>query len=386
MKDPEPFDENDWIKNELGKGDQERFNKLFDKKYREIKKEDAIQGVKNSFEQSGLPHYRLFKAVVDGFSPDSRAEGSASGFETRVVNPLYERGQTAAEILLAKPQPGSSSVHICFVSCEIGGENSQEWRQDINQVQDVLESSDNRQHLKEQIQCDDLDIRTVQYLTVSRDRDLFDIDMDVMKAGTNPENYALWEFVEIELPETEEEKEENETIRHYDGEVAHPDLARVGEEGIDYSLVQNDDIRYSLTTHPIYPIGIICLEIYTSNQGHDDFPKQFYREEFVEEYKNKIYLGQVTEEIEHIIQGKVAELLTLAVDSNMLDDDDDDLERDYKIKWPSDDAGDVKEMVKSKYYKHNASDKRGELAFERARENFQKEEQSLDEYMSDSSE
>lgn len=251
MKDPHYFDEDDWIKT-LGRGDKSDFIDLFKKQYGEIDEERAKASVKTRFERNGEPEHRLFRAIVDAFSPNGSAEGSDSGFEATIINPLYEFGQESAEILLAKKQ--IRSVHLCFVCCEIGGEDYEDWCSDINGVQSILESEDNREALKKHLDCEDLELKTVQYLTITRDRDLMDVDLDVLKLGTTPDNYAVWKLMESELPHTDTD-DEDQIIKHHDGTIEHPDLHEVAVDGLDYTLVDNDDIRFELSSHPIFQLG-----------------------------------------------------------------------------------------------------------------------------------
>ncbi|OIB56147.1 hypothetical protein [Natrialba sp. SSL1] len=382
MKDPYYFDDEDWI-NTLGRGDKSDFEDLFDEKYSEIDEDRAKASVKTRFERNGEPEHRLFRAIVDAFSPNGSAEGSDSGFETTIINPLYEFGQESAEILLAKKQV--RSVHLCFVCCEIGGENYDKWRSNINKVESVLQSEGNRTALKNHLDCEGLDLKTVQYLTITRDRDLMDVDMDVLKLGTTPDNYAVWKLMESELPGSEDQDDEDQIVKHHDGNIEHPDLHEVAVDGLDYTLVDNDDIRFSLTSHPIFPLGDVFLQILLNQIGSNDHPDEFNKSNFISVYRDKIQLGENRDELDEVLDTKIREILQLACDADILQEEGEefDTERDYRLVWDSDEPKDIKDAVREKYFKYKAPEQRGSLAFDRAKDEFERVESQLDGFGND---
>ena len=382
MKDPYYFDEEDWIET-LGRGDKSDFIDLFKDKYSDIDEDRAKASVKTHFERNGEPEHRLFRAIVDAFSPNGSAEGSNSGFEATIINPLYEFGQKSAEILLAKKQV--RSVHICFVCCEIGGEDYEKWRLNINRVESILQSEDKREVLKKHLECEGLDLKTVQYLTITRDRDLMDVDMDVLKLGTTPDNYAVWKLMESELPGTDDQNDEDQIIKHHDGNIEHPDLREVAVDGLDYTFVDNDDIRFELSSHPIFLLGEVFLQIYLNQFGDKDHPDEFNKSDFGSAFRDKIQIGENRDELEEIFESKTTDLLELACDSDILQEEGEefDTERDYRLVWDSDEPKDIKDAVREKYFKFKAPEQRGSLAFQRAKEEFERAESQLGEFGND---
>lgn len=376
MKDPTQFDQNDYYST-LGKGDRKKFKKLFNEKYTNIDEERAKESFRSTFNATAGPEYHLFRDVVNAFSSEQAADGSDSGFETTIVNPLYELGHSGAEVLLAKKQP--TGVHLCFVSCNVGGERSDSWREEINRTDDLLDSRDNRERIKSHIQCSSIDIRSVQYVTFTREIDLVDIDMDVLKIGTNPDHYAVWKLIESEIPD--ETGEDDKTIKLHDGNIANPNLHELCEGGIDPTLAENDDIRYCLTTHPVFPLGEVCLDLYLSKKGIEEEPKEFTRRQFTNKYLDKIYFGENRERIDWVASEKIDHLLEIGCEYGILDDEDEVREREYRLMWDSEDAGDIKSMVKEKYFDSMVPDEMGDLAFERAKREFEPEQQSLAESM-----
>jgi hypothetical protein len=374
MKDPTPFDDNDYFES-LGRGDKKRFRRLFSSKYSEIDIGRARESYKSTFQATDAPEHDLFKDIVDAFS-SGHAAGNRSGFETTIINPLCEFGETGADVLLAERNP--TGVHLCFVSCDVGGENPRAWREAINNACSLLESEDHRERLLSHIQCSDLGIRTVQYMTFTRDRDLVDMDMEVLKVGTDPDNYAIWKMIEAELP-TDDEEDKN--ILFHDGYIEHSDLRQLSQDGIDPTVAENDDIKYCLTTHPVFPLGEVCLQLYLDKEGIEDEPEEFTRREFERTYKERVHFGANRSRIDWIVSETIDSLLEIGCDYGILEDGEDEVEkREYRIMWDTEDAGDIKDVVKQKYFKGKAPEEMGYLAFERTRDEFEPKESGLDEF------
>lgn len=379
MKDPAPFDDEDRYAT-MGRGDQQDFKKLFTEKFNNIDIERAKESYKSTFEATDAPEHHLFNDVVNAFSSNYAAMGSNSGFETTIVNPLIEFGDSGAEVLLAAEHP--TGVHLCFVSCNVGGENPEVWRNEINATRDLLESGNHREQLLSHIRCSGLEIRTAQYLTFTREKDLVDVDMDVMKIGTDPDNYAIWKLI-VSEPPTHDDDEEDKEIKLHNGHIEHPDLRRLSQDGIDPTLAENDDIMYCLSTHPVFPLGEVLLQLYLDKEGAEEEPEEFKRSEFARTYRNKIHFGDNREAVEQLVSEEIDSLLEMAVKSEIVIDDEDEVkERDYRIRWDSEDAGDIKDMVKDKFFTEMAPEVMGYLAFERAFNQFEQEESSLTDFNS----
>jgi len=376
MKNPAPFDDDDEYAT-MGRGDKRNFRKLFTEKYNNIDIGRAKESYQSTFQATDASEYHLFKDVVNAFSSNHAAMGSNSGFETTIVNPLLEFGNPGAEVLLAAKHP--TGIHLCFVSCNVGGEKSDVWRDEINTTQKLLASKDYRAQLLSHIRCSGMSIRTAQFLTFTRDLDLVEVDMEVMKTGTDPDNYAVWKLLESGPPT--DGSTENRTIKFHDGHIEHPDLRQLSEDGIDPTLAENDDIKYCLTTHPVFPLGEVCLQLYLDHNGSKDEPEEFERSEFSRAYWKKIHVGENRDLIGDLISGKIDSLLETAVEYDILEDDEDEIEEgDYRILWDTEDAGDIKDMVKNKFFKGKAPEEMGDLAFDRAMEEFEPEESSLSDY------
>lgn len=374
MKDPEPYD--DGYLDKIGKVQQKEFAKLFTKEYKGIDIDTAKTSYKRAFEDSYEPKYVLFRSVVDAFSPKDEADGSDSGFETTIVNPLFEKGLTSSEILLARKLP--SGVHLCFVSCNVGRDGEENWRKDIDKIKRVLNEGNNQDLLLKHIQCGGIDIQSVQYITLTRDLDLVDVDVKTVKLGTNPENYAIWTLIQSNQIDEDDEQE----IIYHTGDILHPELRKICKRGIDPTTADNDDIRYCFTTHPVYPIGKVCMEIYFDGLGREEEPKEFTTTKFAKFYEKYMRLGTKRESVSEVLSKQVDDLLESACDWGVLEELEniDSSTKKYRIKWETDEGGDIKDSVKDKYIKYKAPEEMGEIAFQEAKEDYQKPEHELTDY------
>lgn len=97
-------------------------------------------------------------------------------------------------------------------------------------------------------------------------------------------------------------------------------------------------------------------------------------------YRDKIQIGNNRDKLEDVLDTKISELLELACDADMLQKEGDefDTERDYRLVWGSDEPKDIKDAVREKYFKFKAPEQRGGLAFDRAKDKFERVESQLD--------
>ncbi len=265
-----------------------------------------------------------------------------------------------------------------FVSCDVGGRAFRgDWRREINATSELMKVDENRESLKSHIKCPDISVRSVQYVTLTRDLDLVDADVEVLKMGTDPDNYAIWKLIESELPEDDEE---DKVIKYHDGNHNVPKLDKICREGIDPTLVENDDIKFSLTSHPVFPLGEVCLSLYLDNLDVSEEPEEFNKAQFERLYRSKIHTGPNRDQIDDVIDNKIESLIELGEEYKMFVDDTEIDSRDYRLRWETEDPGDIKPMVRQKYFKGMIPDEAGRLAYERARNQFEKGEHSLEDY------
>ncbi|AGB39351.1 hypothetical protein [Natronococcus occultus] len=375
MKGPENYD--DGYYQQLGPQDKADFEKLFRKKANTIDEDRARESYEQSFQSNFEEEYRLFRDVVNAFS------SGKAGFEATIVDPLYEFGDTNAEVLLAKPQ--SNTVHLCFVSCRVGGHNYTDWMAGVNETYRLANNTEMVEDLKTHINCTGLNLGTVQYVTLTRDIDIPDADVNILKSGADPEYYAIWKLIRsAEYNEKEEKMEEAKTIKYHDGTMSVPDFQNICQQGIDPKAAENDDIKYSLTLHSVFPLGEVCLDLYLDKLGDEENPKEFYEEEFEEAFLDNVYFGNDRGAMTSIAEDKVDTLLNFGLEHGVLKENSDIVdERDYKIMWGSEDPGAIKSMVREKFIDSKVPDETGEMAFSRAKEDFEESEHSLDDFDED---
>lgn len=362
---------------ELGPQDKDDFEKLFKKKSKSIDEERARESYERSFEAKHEQEYRLFRDVVNAFSTDQ------AGFEATIVNPLYEFGDTNSEVLLAKSQ--ANSVHLCFVSCEVGGQDYAEWTNCVNELDELARDNEAMASLKKHIHCQSLNLGSIQYVTITRDVDIPDINVEVLRTGTDPDFYAIWKLLrEPEFNEDTEDMEEAKTIKYHDGRMAVPDFKTVCESGIDPLSAENDDIKYSLSSHSVFSLGEVCFDLYLNKLGSDDHPKEFNESEFKSSYLDNVYFGNEREAMEAIAGNRIDSLLEFGLEHGILKDDPDLVEeRDYKIMWGSEDPADIKSMVRRKFIDSKVPEEKREIAYSRAKEEFEEGEHTLDDFNAD---
>ncbi|WP_331234855.1 hypothetical protein [Natronorarus salvus] len=282
MTDPISFDNEGWIEANVPKPQLSKFNDIFNKKYNALDYERAEKSLLNKIEASE-EHHRLFKAIVDGFSPRHGNAVTKSDFELVLVDPIYELSVNSAEILLAIKQV--QSIHLCFVYCEIGGENYMEWVKRINTTNNVYERIYTQKKIKEHIGCTGLEIRSVQFITLCREIDLIEVDSDIVRNGTEPDSYAIWALGDGESPNegsgSSASGGQSRQITHQEGHIEHPDLRNIATEGIDFVLTDNDDVKYSIGTHPIIILGEVFQQLFLDQHGTTDYPDEFDKADFL---------------------------------------------------------------------------------------------------------
>lgn len=377
MKGPEQF--GDGYREELGPQDTSDFDKLYKGEYRSVNEERAKESFKRSFEANIESEYLLFRNVVNAFSSPQ------AGFTTTIVNPLYEFGSKKPDVLLAKFQ--TESVHLCFVTCEVGGHNYESWISDVNRMYDVASDDDVIDQIKESILCADLSIGSIQYVTLTRAKDLPDVDVDILNTGASPDYYALWKLLRNEeYNESTGEMEEAKTIHYENGSMSVPEFKNVCNGGIDLLGADNDDIRFSLTSHPVFVLGEICLNIYLNPGPEQENPKEFFKSEFEQNYLDNIHFGDNRDAMDPISESKIDELLEFGIEHGIIKKDESVVdEKDYKIMWGSEKAADIKEMVRRKFIDSKIPEETGRIAFSRAKEQFSEGEYTLDDFDYDDS-
>lgn len=368
MKSPEPFDNEGYIET-LGRGNKEEFRKLFNKKHSNIDVSRAIDAYRTTFDSEFKSRHQLFKDIVNCFT----FEGYE--YELTIIDPLHEFGDSRADILLAKKHP--QNVHLCFIFCEAVGENFETWIENINKTYELMDSSSNRRELLEHIRCPSSEIRSTQYVTLTKAQDLVDANRDLLFRQVDPDEYAVWKRVE-----SGNFGEDDKEIVLDDGSISNYRLQELIDEGIDVISSTTSNVEFGLKSHPVFPIREICLQLYLDRDGDgDDNPEEFFSEDFADKYWENTIFGENRDTIESFVEDEIEYLLDKACEYNILQDDPDELnDREYRIRWQTEQAADIKDMVKDKFFKGNAPEKMGRLAFKRAKNDFETDQYDLDDF------
>jgi len=371
MKDPEIYDDDGFF-DSLSKGDTTRFKKLYRSKWGDISGDRAQSSLKSRYRDLYQPRHKIFKAVKDGFSPKDTF-GSNNGFESSIVNPLYHSLSEPADLLIAKKT--YRDVHLAFVFCEVGDEDRYGWVQRVNETYDAFQEEENKNLLKEQLECLDLELGTVQYLTIARESDLFELDFDTLRAAAQPDSYAILAHVE--------EREERKIVPEK-GNIEHKKLVEVFEPFLDYSKFDFTNIKYRLDSHPIRQLQETLLSTMVAglSDKNNEHPKEFDRADFLTHFDSGLGVGPVCEPRREAIQNKAEVLLQIAVDTEMVFQDSDEIntDRSYRFRTQGSIPEDVKATVKNKYFKNRSEHERGRLAYQRANIEFEPQDSELDEY------
>lgn len=353
----------------LSRGDVSRLAELYNRKYQSIDPDRAEASLHSAFTEHERPQHDLTQAVVDTFAPQRAAEGQESGFEASVVSPLYEVKENPADLLLVKNT--YAGVHFCFISSEVGGEAIEQWAENINRIQEAYQG--NEEYLKQETNCEGASVQTVQYVTLARTVDLFELAFRDVADLVSPSNYCIWE----------RNVEAGQYLTKFAGRIANSELSDVMNRELDYLRTDNDELRYTFTSHPILSLGDALLQIVRDGQtGTTDYPREFERESFYDAFRDGMTINGTTGERQETIQSIADNLLKTAVNTEMLYQEAEQINtgREFRVRARQGGPSQIKEMVQNKYIAHFAEEERAELALERARDDFDPEDSSLDDF------
>lgn len=354
---------------DLSRGDVRRLEDLYNQEYHSIDPDRAEASLRSTFTEHERPQHSLTQSVVDTFAPQRAADGQESGFEASVVSPLYEIEENPADLLLVKNT--YAGVHFCFISSEVGGESVEQWAENINRIEDAYQGQED--YLKEQTNCESTSVQTVQYVTLARTVDLFELEFSDVADLVLPSNYCIWE----------RNAEGGQYLTKFAGRVANTELSDVMNQELDYLRTDNDELRYTLTSHPILSLGDTLLQIVRNGRrGATDYPREFEQQTFYDVFNDSLTINGTTSERQGKIQAIADQLLTTAVDAEMLYQEAEEIntDKEFRIRARQGGPSQIKEMVENKYISHFAEEERAELALEPARDDFDPKDSSFDEF------
>jgi hypothetical protein len=360
MASADEFDEDDFLSS-LSQTDQSRFKNRFSEEYNNIDQTDAERAVKNSFRQNDRRRHGLFTAVVNSFA------SGESDFEVAFVDPLREIvGESPIDVLLARDSY-HGTTHLCAVFCEPKGENP--LAQNVNSGYELLERNIGR--VKSQLSS--TEIGTVQYATLIYEEELSVIRPSSVIRGAEPDEYSIWVMDETTT-----------TLEKEAGRIAHEDLRNKLEGGIDYTKLENYEIEYGLDSHDVIILQNVILDLVAGSKYEND-EREFNEEDFREGLLQGTEIGPDEEDKEEMVDKRVEELLEFAIESKMLYTIEDDQKkinsgRDYRARFPQGNPSKVKDSILEKYSSQRAPQRRGRIAFTRAKDRFEPVDTDLDDF------
>ena len=369
MIQPDRFDDG-WL-DTLSKGDEERFRSQYRKVHSQIESDRVEARVESQIDEQARPEFKLTRTVVEAFHPDGRADIDNGDFEFAFTNPLHNLSGPDADALLARPDY-HGKVHLCFVLCEIGGEDQISWAENAKKVREFFDTPSTRRVVKSRLEAESKQIGSVQFVTLTRSRDTTMLDISDLQRYTEADNYAIWTV-----------DEDTNLVSHCAGKIAHEDLRDAMSTGFDYDKVGAITIKYSLTSHPILALEELVFQIIRDHERHDDdHPQEFDRSEISTRFDNGLEIGLQGDEREEAVREVVQDLLQTGIDIEIFFDNDGmgDSDRDYYIRFSGEKPTSAKEAVENKFIKNQTPIEHGRMAYQQTRDDFDRRDSSFEDF------
>ncbi|AGB14702.1 hypothetical protein Halru_0048 [Halovivax ruber XH-70] len=373
MISPEEVDSNNYLRL-LTDYDEKNFRSEYENAHKDLSLDAAKAAVEALFQNRYEPKYEVFEAIADGFHPYND-EGMETGYEFELTNPLCEISETPADVLLTSHD--YREVHLCFIICEPAGENYIEWATRINTVSDLY--TGHEEYLLDQIPVDGLEPGHVQFVTATHKDDLPDIDFQYLMNSVSPENYSIW-VVDDDYNGNEDR---NVELRKEYGRISHRPLRSELEKGFDYEKGENTEVGCTLNSNELIILreSFMGLMLRQHASGRDE-PREFDREDFIEELANQTQYDEPPEEKQEVIQERANLVLEVADESDMVYSkprSEINTNRDYRLRYPSGMPTQIPEHIKPKYIDYRAPIKMAKDAFQQAKEEHEPRDQLMTE-------
>ena len=280
------------------------------------------------------------------------------------------------DVLLAKPD--EDSVYLCVVECK-GGSYRRSWVEELSGIAETL-NEENEEVLKEQLGVPDKELKHVQLVLLAKSseasrarREIDGSDLpsaDAAEART-PYDSSVW-GCDIFA----------DRIYHELGDVADKRLSEAVKNSVDYAGGQSP-VEYVLKDHALIPLRSVIFRIVRQNRAKDDeYPLEFDEDDFHELFSDKLQIGCSGDKRENLVQERSDWLLRKAEEIGIVTDSNDRLQsdRDYRILFKGSNPPTAEEATEDKYIEHEAQRKVNEVAFDRAKDEFDLEQRGLDEF------
>ena len=369
VPDPEDFDDDGYL-TALSRQDESDFRDLYSEKFSNIDSERIRTELHNQISQAEREIIESAQSIVGGFHPRRRSFQGASEFEFEFFSPLCELEVDGGDLLMARAD--YSSLHLCIVTCEVGGENPHSWVSRINNIWEHLNNDHILDRLKRQLGCGSHTVDMTQYVTLAREIDLLEFEYSDIEHLVEPNNHTVWE-----------RNRDEQEFRYRGGSLGHQDLTDAIEQGFDYGSIGAPTIQYIIGSHPVLALEEVVYTLLTDhiNRG-DDHPQEFDRDEFKYRYESPLHLGAQGDEYDEVVRREVNRLLSFGERINLIEDDPEEIDsdRDYDLKFSGEKPHLAKKAVLRKFLDTETPIERGSRAYERAKRTFEPQSTNLDQF------
>lgn len=359
----------------LHSDDRDAFDRQYEQIYDDLN-EDAIYDELDTQYGREEDHLELVTATASAFHHRPIADGYESGYRFAFTEPLEEQNSEVVgdeevkngDVLLAK-RDDDEEVYICIVECKAGSSAGRDWTQKLEDIEDVINTDQYREKLKDQLGADE--IRHEQYVVLGKLTQIISMDYDQLNDDLDiPSNYAFWGY---DLGEQQ--------IVKVHGNVRDGDLASVVNDSIDAGKVENP-IEFTFGDHPLIKLKVMAERIINEQrkQGIQQ-PFEFNRSDFYRRFDDELQVGFTGDIREELVNEEVNSLLSLGEDINLFTSSSDRLNtsRDYRILFKGKTVNSAKQAAEKKYLEYKTEEKRKERAFDQVQEDFQPEQTRLSE-------
>ena len=364
--DPEDYDSEGYLE-ALSRQDESDFLDLYESTFSDIDSDRVRTELSNRISQVEREIIESAQSIVGGFHPRRRSLQDASEFEFEFFSPLCELEVDGGDLLMARAD--YSSLHLCIVTCQVGGENPHSWVDRVNEISYHLEDSEILGRLKRQLGCESHAVDTIQYITLAREIDLLEFEYSNIEHLVEPDNYTVWE-----------RNRDEQEFRYRGGTLGHQDLTDAIEQGFDYGSIGAPTIQYIVGSHPVLALEEIVYTLLTDHLNEsDDYPQEFDRSEFKQRYESPLHLGAQGNEYDEVVEREVDRLLSFGGHINLIETDSEkiDSERDYDLKFSGEKPYLAKKAVQRKFLNTEVPVERGRRAYGRAKESFEPQSTNL---------
>ncbi|MFP8953143.1 hypothetical protein ACLI4Z_09255 [Natrialbaceae archaeon A-arb3/5] len=360
----------------LAPDDRREFDQRLETTFDDLEREEIYDELDSELGQSES-HLELIIATASAFHQNPIADGYSSGYRFAFTEPLEEQNSDAVgeeevkngDVLLAKEE--DEDVYLCVIECKAGSTAGRDWVQELEEIEEVINTDGYREKLKEQLGVEGKEIRHEQYVLLGRITQIHSMNYDQIDDDVDiPPNYAFWGY---DLGDQQ--------MVNIHGEVRDHELAGVINDSIDAGKIENP-INFTYGDHPITKLQVLVEEIVAEkSQDEDEHPFEFDRSEFYEKFDEELQVGFTGEIREQLVEEEVNSLLEAGVEIDLFTTSSDRLKtsRDYRILFKGKRIKAAKRAVETKFLEHRSEVKYKERAFKDVKEDFTPEQTRLDE-------